>query len=487
MSFQVINLKPEESTLEKIRDGRVPKLIVETRFRGREVKKNCQKPEQNDSNFKMEDSLLSVEELSICFGDNKVVSEEKDFVKDEDEDDIQCELMRMRKNDDKPLRLKINRARSTTSRQKLMASKHSPLPSLGDRNLAENFGQNREQQDAVWSLCSALNVPSKDQSPSISGSDPQLHLCAKRNENKLGRTILAPLQDKKHHLYAKQNESFALKPQTPPRGKQKKNEKELDHEVHFTPISKSPTFGHDEDPGQKRCEKMIKPGTKFLSPTQGLKEDEAGLDYNPNRRFSMPVSPRLLRRFNKEKVYTSKVEGSERENKHNYPERSSVFSPPSKEFDSIQDQKDEEGLLVSNDFIPHSTRRENRRSLDLNLDTNSLRFLSEIKVSFGREPGTEPVFPKVNTKPEQRKKSYSLSASSETIFRESLPEVVPLLPPVQTNGRNRAATFTSLEAVVPSFESKMPGKTTLEAPMFLEVGSKRLSHLSLSPRLSRKH
>lgn len=448
----------------------------------------------------MEDSFISVEELSICLGDNKVVKDEKDLLKDEDEDDIQCERIRKTKNSpgDKKKKHEINRVKSpiqTRPNGQQMPSKHSTLPSLGqgrDSSLAENFERSRAQQDAVWTLCTALNVPSKEHSSSassITSSDPQLHLSDKGSECKTGRKILAPLHDRKQHLHSKHsgNESLVLKPQTPPKGKQRRNDKESDHEVHFTPISKTPTFGQEEDSGVKSYDDIIKPKAKFLSPTQGLKEDLSAEDFQQNRRFSLPVSPRLLRRFHKEKLYSSKADGSEREDRHNHPERSSIFSPPSKKFDSIQDKKDDDKFIISNDFIPLKANRENRRSLDLNLGTSSLRFLSEIKVSLGKEqPSSDPVFPKVKTKSEQRKNSYSLSASSEAIFRESLPEVVApsILPLAHPNGRNRASTFTSLETVVP-FESKMLGKT-LEAPMFLEVAPRRLSHLNLSPRLSRK-
>jgi hypothetical protein len=442
----------------------------------------------------MEDSTISVEELDICFGDNKVVqaagppSPEIEYVKEEEDE---LETSRTRKGKKTLIdHQEIHRARSPTwtrLNEQRSPCRYSPLPSLGtakDRSLIEGFERSRAQQDTVWNLCTALNVPSKEQTASLSSSDTQIDICTEQSEHKPGKTLLAPLRDRKQlpRLQQSCNECSVVRPEVSlAKGKHMRKNKEELQSIYFTPISKTSAENSHEE--------LHRPKERFLSPApRGSLEDVASLDFSQNRRFSAPISPRFARRINPERLYSSrKADGCENDQysgREACPDRGSIFSPPLKDFDAIQDHKDED-VTISKHFIHSDIRRGPRRSLDLNFDANSTRFLSHIKVSLPESTSTEALFPKARTKPEKRKNSYILSASSETLFKDSLPEVVPRSLHNQSSVRSRSSTFTSLEAVVP-LESRAFGRSSFESPMFLEPGTRKLSHLSLSPRFSRK-
>lgn len=222
---------------------------------------------------------------------------------------------------------------------------------------------------------------------------------------------------------------------------------------------------------------------KELCPNNELKKNLLEIPSLKGRRFSAPLSPRFVRRLVPERIYSSSeldidnVQNSGEELGTRTLDRGSIFSPPANEFDQIQDEEKHK------EFEQKKFSKAPRKSLDLNFHVNTTRFLSEIKVSLADKNDTKH-FRKSRVKStDKRKNSYTLSASSESLITgDVLPPVKTSMPECQPPGRSRALSTSGL---IPLGRNDIMNKP-FDSPMFLDVESERLSHLSLSPRLPRK-
>lgn len=289
---------------------------------------------------------------------------------------------------------------------------------------------------------------------------------------KCGKKVLSPLPDRQPLDETRQRSNTSPEVMIP---KIKRITQADSHRAHQN-------FETGKDGEEQRTLAQLRTNDSFLAP------DDAGsfLGVSQNRRrLSAPLSPRFVRRLIPDKFYSkSRNEENLEDNKSiterqaRAPERSAIFSPPFQEFDSIiqDEQKHKE-------FLKTKTSKSPRKSLDLDFRTNPTRFLSEIKVSLGDKTQLETQR-KHRVKTDKRKQSYSsLSTSSEALFSgDILPPVKTTMPEVAPkHGRHRALSLSLLTS-----ERSDVSKQTFDCPMFLDVGTQRLSHLSLSPRLPRK-
>lgn len=204
------------------------------------------------------------------------------------------------------------------------------------------------------------------------------------------------------------------------------------------------------------------------------------------RRFSAPLSPRFVRRLVPEKVYSKSTEYEEHNSQHSEtpmytPDRSSIFSPtPPKDFDRILDF---DQIPAKSKFNQSATSKTQRKISDLNVCANpTTRFLNEIKVSVA-DQNKNPLRKSRGKSLCKRKNSYVLSASSETLTTgEVLPPVKTSMPECPPPGSVRKSRALSVSGALTGRKSDL----SFDSPMFLDVESQRLSHLSLSPRLPRK-
>lgn len=413
----------------------------------------------------MEEIMVSVEELDFSFRDGEAATTQ------------------MSKNNDKQFlkgELSAPRSPSATlshSKQRLLLQKeqekqpqkHYSLPSI---NVQKDGRSNSLVCGELNSLRDKNNMKLENKTLNLSD---QFQTGLLRN----GKKVLGPIQPQKtingnSRPRANTNPEVSI-----PKIKHKR----LGGRDKIQPNS----TGKQEDEFKTRSGEQLPNGCPSNDSFLDSENDEfLGVPPQTQRRFSAPLSPRFVRRLVPE-IFYSKTNSTNTETEistelcHLPTERRSIFSPTSNDFDHITTQ---EGNMKQKELSNSKSKstKSPRKSLDIaDFRENPTRFLSEIKVSL-TEKTQGDTHRKSRVRTDKRKNSYAaLSASSEELFTGNV------LPPVKTNmpeiaptsGRNRASSMSLLK-------SEMSPKT-FDSPMFLDVdGSHRLSHLSLSPRLSRK-